>query len=163
MRNNCPHRLPPRGQVTKKGKENLASNMMSRGVSLYGQNAAISFRRSWHTTLQPRRGLPQSCRPVTLYWKGNPHSRLSPPILFASLYSARRASRSLPGWGQAPLPALLSVFFSLIFSMLIIIVRPPFSIAYPASGGKCVTARRIGACLFHGFYIRRDFFAIRLY
>ena len=67
MRNNCPHRLPPRGQVTKKGKENLASNMMSRGVSLYGQNAAISFRRSSHTTPQPRYGLQQSCRPVTLY------------------------------------------------------------------------------------------------
>ena len=67
MRNNCPHRLPPRGQVTKKGKENLASNMMSRGVSLYGQNAAISFRRFWRTTPQPRRGLPQSCRPVTLH------------------------------------------------------------------------------------------------
>lgn len=67
MRNYCPHRLPPRGQVTKKGKENLASNMMSRGVSLYGQSALISSRRFWHTTPQPRHGLPQSSRPAALY------------------------------------------------------------------------------------------------
>lgn len=67
MQDSCPHRLPPRGQVTKKGKENLSSNMMSRGVSLYGQNAVISCRRSSHTTPQPRHGLPQSCRPAALY------------------------------------------------------------------------------------------------
>ena len=67
MQDSCPHKLAPRGQVTKKGKKTLASNMMSRGVSLYGQNAAISSSRSSHTTLQPRRGLLQSSRPVTLY------------------------------------------------------------------------------------------------
>lgn len=67
MRNNCPHKLAPRGQVTKKGKKTLASNMMSRGVSLYVQNALIFSRRSSHTTPQPRHGLPQSCRPAALY------------------------------------------------------------------------------------------------
>nr|DAE14976.1 MAG TPA: hypothetical protein [Siphoviridae sp. ctf8W5] len=30
MQNHCPHKLPPRGQVTKKGKKTLASNCPGR-------------------------------------------------------------------------------------------------------------------------------------